>query len=534
MEFVPHIILVLYLFGLLAIGIISLLKGRKAEHTEEDYYLSSRGQGVLVTSLTIMATYFSGFAILAFPGWVYGNGISPMLYALNLPVAAMAIYILGNRIRRIGAKRGYITPADMISDYYGESKSIRGLVALIGALYVIPYVVMQVKAGGILAQGLFQDVESVVVFGQVLTIEHAGVGALSLVTMAYVIVGGMRSVAWTDVIQGILLLSAMLLSGVAIMYALGGPVGYFTEIGKLDGNLLVIPDAPGKFNTWHAMTFCMFASLASIVQPAQWMRFYAARDSATLRRTSISFATILPVCFIFGVFLVGLGGRALYPMLADGSLPEELRKPDDIVIRVIQDQFPMMFGAVGVILVSLILVAVMAASMSTADSNLHALSAVATRDVYRPLRPKAGEQERTWFGRGVIVITTIVATLITFAGSQSNLLDTITAFFLLAMAFSAQLLPVTIDLLFLRRGSKAGAIAGMVVGILTVCLFPPLGTLLLGADSGLISGTGQVKAILDVGFCGLVINALVFALVTRFTVKPDSAHREAFARDLIK
>lgn len=194
----------------------------------------------------------------------------------------------------------------------------------------------------------------------------------------------------------------------------------------------------------------------------------------------------------------------------------------------------MMFGAVGVILVSLILVAVMAASMSTADSNLHALSAVATRDVYRPLRPKAGEQERTWFGRGVIVVTTIVATLITFAGSQSNLLDTITAFFLLAMAFSAQLLPVTIDLLFLRRGSKAGAIAGMVVGILTVCLFPPLGTLLLGADSGLISGTGQVKAILDVGFCGLVINALVFALVTRFTVKPDSAHREAFARDLIK
>ncbi len=52
----------------------------------------------------------------------------------------------------------------------------------------------------------------------------------------------------------------------------------------LDGGLLTMPDAPQRFNTWHAVTFCGFASLASIVQPAQWMRFYAARNSATLRR----------------------------------------------------------------------------------------------------------------------------------------------------------------------------------------------------------------------------------------------------------
>ena len=314
MSYVPHIILAFYLVGLLALGVISLLKSRAASDAEDDYYLASRGQGVLVTSLTIMATYFSGFAILAFPGWVYGNGIPPMMLALNLPVAAMAIYLIGNPIRRIGRKRGYITPADMIADYYGDSQLIRGVVALIGALYVVPYVVMQVKAGGLLAQGLFHDVESVHVFGFDLTVEQTGVGALSLVTMIYVIVGGMRSVAWTDVLQGLLLLSAMLLAGVAVMYALGGPAGYFREVSGLDGSLLTMPDPPGRFNVWSAMTFCMFASLASIVEPAQWMRFYAAGNSATLRRTSMAFATILPLCFFFGVFLVGLGGRALYPM----------------------------------------------------------------------------------------------------------------------------------------------------------------------------------------------------------------------------
>ena len=309
MAYVPHIILGLYLVLLLALGLISMLKSRKAAHAEEDYYLSSRGQGVWATSLTIMATYFSGFAILTFPGWVYSDGIAPMLYALNLPVAAMAIYMIGNRIRRIGKKRGYITPADMIADYYGESPWIRGAVALIGALYVIPYVVIQVKAGGILAMGLFPHAPPISLMGMELTIEDAGVGALALVTMLYVIVGGMRSVAWTDVLQGLLLLSAMLLSGFAIMNAFGGPNGYFLAVSKLDGNLLTMPEPPHRFNVWQALTFCAFASLASIVQPAQWMRFYAARSSRILRQTSIAFGSILPLCFIFGVFLVGLGGR---------------------------------------------------------------------------------------------------------------------------------------------------------------------------------------------------------------------------------
>jgi SSS family solute:Na+ symporter len=532
----PYLILALYLVGLLALGIISLLKSRRAAHAETDYYLAGRGQGVLVTSLTIMATYFSGFAILTFPGWVYEGGIAPMLYALNLPVAAAAIYILGNRIRRIGRKRGYITPADMITDYYGDSPWIRSLVALTGVLYVIPYVVMQVKAGGLLADGLFREVEHLTMFGQQISMEDFGIGALSLVTMVYVIIGGMRSVAWTDVMQGIILLTAMLLSGIAVLYALEGPSGYFSRVSsELSGELLTVAEAPGKHNAWKLLTFCAFASLASIIQPAQWMRFYAARDSATLRRSAIAFSTILPICFIFGVFLVGLGGRVLYEPIeaANGALRlPNGDKTDQILIHVIQDYFPVIFGGFGVILVSLILVAVMAASMSTADSNLHALSAVATRDVYHPLRPKSGEKERTWIGRLVIILATLVSARIAIVGGNSEVLNTITAFFGLAMAFSAQMLPITIDLLFFRRGSRAGAIAGLAAGILTVCLFPPLGKMILGESGSLLKGTSALKALFDVGMCGIIANTLAFVIVSKFTRKPDQAHREEFARDL--
>jgi Na+/proline symporter len=199
---------------------------------------------------------------------------------------------------------------------------------------------------------------------------------------------------------------------------------------------------------------------------------------------------------------------------------------------VIQDYFPVMFGGIGVILVSLILVAVMAASMSTADSNLHALSAVATRDVYHPLRPNSGEKERTWIGRIVIILATLAAARIAIVGGNSEILNTITAFFGLAMAFSAQMLPITVDLLFFRRGSRAGAIAGLAAGILTVCLFPPLGKMILGETSSLLKGTSNLKALFDVGMCGIIGNTLVFVIVSRFTRKPEQAHREEFARDL--
>ena len=101
------------------------------------------------------------------------------------------------------------------------------------------------------------------------------------------------------------------------------------------------------------------------------------------------------------------------------------------------------------------------------------------------------------------------------------------------MAFSAQLLPVTIDILFVHRGTKAGAIAGLAAGMLTVCLFPPLGTMILGEDSGLVGVTATMKGLLDVGFCAIVVNVLVFCRVSRFTEKPDPERSASFRADLL-
>ncbi|MCP3694010.1 MAG: hypothetical protein GY917_17530 [Planctomycetaceae bacterium] len=281
------------------------------------------------------------------------------------------------------------------------------------------------------------------------------------------------------------------------------------------------------------MTFCLFASLASIVQPAQWMRFYAAGSSKILRRSAVIFAVVLPACFLFGIMLVGLGGRALHPPidpslpLNAANLPEGLGKADQIAVFMLREELPVMLGGLGIVLVSIIMVAIMAASMSTADSNLHALGGVITRDVYDQFKPDASQKQRTWVGRIVIIVTTLLALLIVYLGENSEfgkgLLKTIAQFFFLAMAFSCQLVPAAVDILYLRRGTRTGAMAGMIAGGVVV-----LATLFLAGNDTIQT----IKRVIDLGGLALAINVLVFILVSLFTRKPDPEHIAGFRRDL--
>ncbi|HCR31192.1 MAG TPA: hypothetical protein DIV79_14365, partial [Opitutae bacterium] len=488
----PLVILGLYMIMLLSFGVIAYLRSKSSE---EDFYLAGRGQGVLVTALTIMATMFSSAAMLGIPGLIYKDGLPFVFFALNLPLSGAAVYAIGSRVWRLGKKRGYMTPADLISDYYGGSSLLRCLVALTGALYVIPYIVMQIKAGGYLAQRMFPDAEAVTLLGKNFAIFEVGVMALSVLTMLYVLIGGMRSVAWTDVVQGLLLLSGMIIAGLATVTALGGPRSFFQEVTALPPEALSLPGPSGAWSPWKLMTICMFASLATMIQPGQWIRYYAARSTETLKRSALIFAILLPICFIFGVMLVALGARVIYPpilengvLLPHPAIGTQSDEFDQVVIALIQEHIPLLLGpAVGVVIVSLILVAIMAASMSTADSNLHALSAVLTRDVYdKFVRPNASEREKTWFGRAVIAVATLLALWLVMLGENNpdfQPLALIAQLMFVAMAFSCQLLPLAIDALFVRKGSQTGAICGIIAGIGTVFLFTPFPALIFGEGS---------------------------------------------------
>ena len=281
------------------------------------------------------------------------------------------------------------------------------------------------------------------------------------------------------------------------------------------------------------------------------MRFYAARSTRTLRRSAVIFTVLLTACYLFGVMLVALCGQALYPIVdEDGNYnyseegrllpnPEVGSTPngfDNILVVVIKNHLPKLMGTAGVILATLIFVAIMAAAMSTSDSNLHATSALLTRDVYdRFVRPGSSQHERTWVGRLVIAGCTVAALVLVFIGRHSasfNPIGMIITMGLLAIAFSSQLIPVTIDMLFIRRGTRKGAEAGTVVGLLTVLAFSPLFPTVAG---DLLAGTiRQMRGMIDVGAWALAGNVLVFFVVSLFTRRPDPERVKEFAEQMMK
>ena len=560
MGYLPHILLGIYMLVLVWLCYLGYKKGQA---TEVDYYLAGRGQGPVVTSLTIMATMFSSAALLGIPGTVYRDGLAFVPFALNLTVGGIGIYLLGSRIHKLGKARGYVTPADLIGDYY-QGTTIRLLATFTGAMYVLPYVIMQIKAGGYLAEQLFPGAQPVTFMGEQFDMFRIGVWALSLLTTAYVLIGGMRSVAWTDVIQGFLLLTGMLVAGLATVLYFQKNGGFFNAVSQLPAEAQSLPGASGKWTPLMMLSICLFAALGAIIQPGQWMRFYAADSVKTLRQSALTFAIVLPFCFIFGIMLVALGARSEFPpeykftdeqkeQMANWTPTEaSTQKPilhphesfgpspadtDKAVIVMTQHAVPQVFGqAFGTFIVTLILIAVLAASMSTADSNLHALSAILTRDVYdRYIHPSATEKEKTWFGRIVIILATMSAVLFVEMGENANNfnpLTLITQLMFLAIAFSSQLLPLAIDCLYLHKGTRAGALAGLATGIITVLLFGPFPALLLNeshpAVASLLSFTSAAKSHLHISAIGILANAAVFTIVSCLTPKLSPYHLRKF------
>ncbi len=423
----PIIMMCAYLLMLTCTGAYGYIKSKS---TEEDYYLAGRKQGFLITSLTIMAAFFSSAALLGIPGAVYKDGVAFVLFALNLPLSGAVIYIFGSRIWRAGRAKGYVTPGDMISEYYDNSVMVRVLVALLGFLYVVPYIVIQIRAGGHLAQQIFSSMEYVSVLGFKFEIFDVGATVLSIIMMIYIIVGGMRSVALADVFQGIMLLAGMIIAGVVTIVAFGGVSKYFNAISTLPPEALSLPGVSGRYTPWLLVTICMFASLASIIQPAQWMRLYAAKSIQTLKRSALIFSLVLPICFLFGVMLVTLGARVLYPPSTSvdpvTNVITVVAHPvvgshDQALIALLKNEGVSVLGSIGPFVVMLIMLAVVAASMSTADANLHALSAVLTRDFYdRFIRPQASEKERVWIGRVVIVLGTMLSLWLVYIGQRNR------------------------------------------------------------------------------------------------------------------
>ena len=288
----------LYVVLLVVIGTM----GRRArrDSSMSDFFLGGRSMGFVVLVFTLFATQYSGNSLSGFPGQTYREGLSYFM-SVTFMVAIVAGYTLfAPRLFALSRRRAYITPTDFLTDRYGSS-TLHYLSATLFAATLLNFLLAQFTALGHAFAGLTQ--------GQI-PYAAAIVGG-AVVVLLYQILGGMRAVAWTDALQG-----AMLLIGLACIVALlwfevGSPTSVVRTVQLLQPDMVANP----------TLTMCLvwlsnflLLALGAPLYPQAIQRIFAAERLRSLRNALATMA-IIPLFAVTTVVFIGAAGIALFPRL---------------------------------------------------------------------------------------------------------------------------------------------------------------------------------------------------------------------------
>lgn len=474
---------------LLATVVIGAVANRRMSIDLEDFLLYGRKAGFVVLYLTVCATYHSAFAFLGSGGFFYTHGIGFWAAGAWTVLVGAITYVLGGRIWALGKTFGYITPADMLADFY-ESDAVRIVTAIVSVLFTILYI--QVQAQGL---GYILSVAS----GDRISFE-LGTLILLVVAAGYLIAGGLRAVYWTDVVQGAWMYIAVWVGALVLAFELfGGPLELWRRVAAERPDLLSLPGPRGFFTPgmWFGMVIVL--SFGIVFQPHILIRYYTAASGKTIKWLGATTPIYLMTLYIPAA-LVGLGGALVMPDLeiADTIFPE------------------MLFAYSPAWLTGIILAGATAAAMSTLDSILHSNMTVLTRDVYqRYLRRDASPGHYILVGRLLVVGLLAVGYLLS-VGTFEFLVVLVT----LSGAGALQLMPAFLGVCFpgRRLTTKAGVLAGIGAGLATLYVtlvglgVPALGVEITPHPLGMHGGVW-----------GLLVNFAVTAAVSRVTAPPAEA-----------
>lgn len=369
------VLTVAYLSSLLVFGWL----GNRAhkEKTLADFYLGGRGLGFGVLLLTLYATQYSGNTLIGFAATAYRQGFQ-FLVSVGFMMGIIAFYLMyAPRLQVLARKRGYITVSDFVQDRF-RNRPLSVLVSVSGIIAMSNYVLSNLKAIG---YAVVSATGGKIGFAE-------GIIYLSMIILVYESLGGLRSVAWTDVVQGLILLA-----GCVVIF--GAIVVHFDGYRAISEGLRVARPQFWEPVRWadcvQWMSTLLVVSLGIALYPHAIQRIYSAKNPVVLRRAFQVMLFMPLVTTLFMVF-VGLIGAVRFPDLAR----LESESITLMMLGEISQRVPL---ANGIIL--LFLAAVFAAIMSTIDSALLSISSMITQDIYRPLRPEASEAHLTRVGKGI-------------------------------------------------------------------------------------------------------------------------------------
>lgn len=480
MTFEVFISLGIYFIAMILIGLYAYRKTSDLS----DYMLGGRGLGPSVTALSAGASDMSGWMMMGLPGAMYTTGLSSAWIAIGLSIGAYLNYlILAPRLRTYTElANDSITIPDFLENRFSDGTKI---LRSVSAIVIIVFFTLYTSAGLVSGGTLFESA-----FG----LDYRwGLFLTAGVVVVYTLFGGFLAVSLTDFVQGVIMFIALVLVPVVAFTNLGGPANVMETVSAIDPTMMDL----FKGTTFIGIMSLLAWGLGYFGQPHIIVRFMAIKSVEELkpaRRIAMGWMIIS----IIGALAVGLVGIA-YVSVNNVTL----ENPETVFIMFANILFnPYITG--------FLLAAILAAIMSTISSQLLVTSSALTEDFYKAFfRREATDKELVFVGRAAVLLVALVGIALSYTPN-----DTILSLVGNAWAgFGAAFGPVMILSLYWKQMNRWGALAGIIVGALTVILWIS------------IDGLSEFMYEMIPGFFLSLIAVLV---VSKITTGPGKAIEEEF------
>ncbi|MEZ8624277.1 sodium/proline symporter PutP [Vibrio splendidus] len=473
-----------YLIMMLAIGVIAY----KRTSNSTDYFLGGRSLGPWPAALSAGASDMSGWLLLGLPGYAYAAGFEAFWLAGGLLVGTWANWLISaKRLRTYSITTESLTLPEFLSRRFNDnSKLIQTISAFFILLFFLFYTSSGLVAGGKLFETVFGlDYTTAVIIGTVCVV-------------SYTLFGGFLAVSWTDLVQGLLMSAALLIVPIAAMN--GGLGQLSSDLHNINPELLTLwNDAKGEPLSAIAIISLAAWGLGYFGQPHILARFKATRsnkDLVTARRIAVIWTALSMV----GAMLVGLVGL----IYVTNSGAPKLDDGEKIFMLLVNAMFhPVIAG--------ILLAAILAAIMSTADSQLLVSSSAMAEDLYKQIMKKdATSEEIVRVGRFAVILISLIALVLAMT-PDSSVLGLVSYAW---AGFGAAFGPAIVLSLYWPRMNRNGALAGIVVGGVTIVLWKQF-----------TGGWFDVYEIVP----GIILSTLSIVIVSLITGEPEDEVKKQHA-----
>ena len=480
---------ILYFVAIVSVGIYFFFKER-SDATQANFFLGGRKMGPWVTAMSAQASDMSAWLLMGLPGSILAFGFGQMWIGIGLALGTAANWIfVAKRLRQFSHAAGdaITVPQYLGNRFLSKSNTLQVICAVIFFVCFTIYVASAYVVGASVFTTIFPALET-----------KTAMIIFAVAMLAITFFGGFKAVCWTDFFQGLLMFCALLAVPIIIVATqeldTGALAAVYSYQDAVSGQMVECTFGTGIFDaSWQDVVSGLAWGLGYFGMPHILVRFMSIEKPSMVKK-SATMAIIWVVVTLGCACLIAYFGRML---IAEELLTTGSQKM--VFIAFARQLFP-------TFLAGILMAAIIAASMSTADSQLLVASSSFTSDIYKPIiRKEASEKEILWVGRIVVVIVAIIAFFIANskgAGAQAimNLVENAWA------GFGSSFGPVILLSLFWRRFTYKGAIAGVIGGALVDVLWYNL----LSASTGIYE--------LFPGFLAGFICAVIVTLIDK---EPD-------------